>query len=92
MHTLRLPLVGTVTLVLLVGTGVLVTAQDATDAPSEPPADAATPVLVTGTEFCTSGDLSSSLHGEVWLSHIPVFGCTTEASDPRVSGPAQGEY
>lgn len=72
--------------------GLPAAAQEASESPSESPAAPPEPALVTGTERCFSGSYSSRDEGGVVLGHIPTFKCTNEASDPRVSGPAQGEF
>lgn len=50
----------------------------------------AEPALVTGTGQCFSGaPTETSLNGVVW-GQVPEFTCTTQMSDPRVSGSAKG--
>jgi hypothetical protein len=92
MRRLRVSLAGVVILSLLAGLGCAVLAQDPSTAPSEAATMSPEPALVTGTERCTSVDLSTSDEDGVTRGHIPLVECTNEASDPRVSGPSQGEF
>ena len=92
MRTVRLFLACVATLALPTELAGTVLAQDPSTAPSEAPTMSPESALVTGTERCTSGDLSTSDEDGVTRGHIPLFECTNEASDPRVSGPSQGEF
>ena len=91
MHTLRLSLVGTVILMLLGGLGGLAVAQTAEDADPDAADSVMTPELVTGTERCVSSNYTWRREGDAEREYL-TFECTNEASDPRVSGPAHGDF
>ena len=78
MSTLRLTLAGAVIMALASGTGGAVVAQEA---------DAPVPVVVTGTEVCTSGMTWAPTDTAVgWQARDYVSDCIDTTSDPRVNG------
>jgi len=76
MRTLRLSLVGTVSLVLFGGAGSMVAAQEA-------PAG----VYVTGTAECREAPGRTVQEDEAVELHLFRVECTLTSSDPRLSGP-----